>query len=84
LSEDFDQESFAHKHTELRDRLASIKLQLDPAHRSHDELAELAVRVFELLQTIRQQWTTADYAESRRLLRNRIFELHAGRRNPLL
>ncbi len=50
LSEDIDQESFAHKHTELRDRLASIKLQLDPVDRSHDETAELAARVFELLQ----------------------------------
>jgi site-specific DNA recombinase len=48
LSEDIDQESFAHKHTELRDRLASIKLQLDPVDRSHDETAELAARVFEL------------------------------------
>ena len=49
LSEDIDQESFAHKRTELRDRLASIKLQLDPVDRSHDETAELAARVFELL-----------------------------------
>jgi len=68
LSEDIDQESFAHKHTEPRDRLASIKLQLDPVDRSHDETAELAARVFELLQTIRQQWLTADYPEKRRLL----------------
>ena len=68
LSEDIDQESFAHKHTELRDRLASIKLQLDPGDRSHDETAELAARVFELLQTKRQQWLTADYPEKRRLL----------------
>ena len=48
LSEDIDQESFAHKHTELRDRLASIKLQLDPVDRSHDETAEWAAKVFEL------------------------------------
>jgi len=36
--------------------------------RSHDETAELAARVFELLQTKRQQWLTADYPEKRRLL----------------
>ncbi|MBX3439739.1 MAG: recombinase family protein, partial [Planctomycetaceae bacterium] len=41
LSEDIDQELFAKKHTELRDRLASIKLQLDVLDRSHDETAEL-------------------------------------------
>jgi site-specific DNA recombinase len=60
LSEHIARDSFAPKHTELQDRLASIKLQLDPAVRSRYETAELAVRVFELLQTIRQQWLTAD------------------------
>ena len=68
LSEDIDQETFARKHTELRDRLASIKLQLDALDRSHDENAELATKVFELSQTLRQQWLTADYAAKRRLL----------------
>src|SRR5262249_26380295 len=68
LSEDVDQETFARKHTELRDRLASIKLQLDAVDRSHDETAELATKVFELSQTLRQQWLTADYPEKRRLL----------------
>jgi site-specific DNA recombinase len=68
LSEDIDQETFARKHTEMRDRLASIKLQLDAVDRSHDETAELAARVFELSQTLRQQWLTADYPEKRRLL----------------
>jgi hypothetical protein len=52
----------------MRDRLASIKLQLDPADRSHDETAGLAARVFGLLQTIRQQWLTAADPEKRRLL----------------
>ena len=33
LSEDIDQTTFAKKHTELRDRLASIKLQLDAVDR---------------------------------------------------
>jgi hypothetical protein len=49
--------------------LASIKQQFDPVDRSHDEMAELAARVFELFQTIRQQSLTADYPEKRRLLR---------------
>ncbi len=68
LSEDIDQETFARKHTELRDRLASIKLQLDVVDRSHDETAELAAKVFELSQTLRRQWLTADYAAKRRIL----------------
>ena len=68
LSEDIDQETFARKHTELRDRLASIKLQLDVVDRCHDETAELALKVFELSQTLRNQWLTADYAAKRRIL----------------
>ena len=51
-----------------RDRLASIKLQLDAVDRSHDEMAELAVKAFELSQTLGPQWLTADYAAKRRIL----------------
>ncbi len=51
-----------------RDLLASIRLQLDTVDRSHDETAELALKVFELSQTLRQQWLTADYAAKRRIL----------------
>ncbi|MCC6321087.1 MAG: hypothetical protein IT438_06570 [Phycisphaerales bacterium] len=36
--------------------------------RSHDENADLAIKVFELSQTLRQQWLTADYATKRRIL----------------
>jgi site-specific DNA recombinase len=68
LADDIDQEVFARKHTEMRDRLASLKLQLDVLDRSHDETAELAAKVFELSQTLRNQWLTADYAAKRRLL----------------
>ena len=68
LAEDIDQETFARKHMEMRDRLAAIKLQLDVLDGSHDETADLAAKVFELSQTIKQQWLTADYAAKRRLL----------------
>ena len=68
LADDIDQETFARKSTEIRDRLASIKLQLDALDRSHDETAELASKVFELSQTLRQQWLTADYDAKRRIL----------------
>ena len=68
LAEEIDEAMVARKHTEMRDRLASIKLQLDVLDRSHDENAELAAKVFELSQTLRQQWLTADYAAKRRIL----------------
>ena len=63
-----DQETFARKQTELRDRLANLKLQLDVLDRSSDETAELAAKVFELSQMLRQQWLSADYSTKRRIL----------------
>ncbi len=68
LADEIDQETFARKSTEIRDRLSGIKLQLDGLDRSHDETAELASKVFELSQTLRQQWLTADYDAKRRIL----------------
>ena len=68
INDEIDQEAFGRKQTELRDRLASIKLQLDVVDRSHDETTELTARVFELSQSLRQQWLTADYAAKRRIL----------------
>jgi site-specific DNA recombinase len=58
----------------LQGKLASlasvleIKLQLDALDRSRDENAELASKVFELSQTLRQHWLTADYNAKRRIL----------------
>src|ERR1700693_4273940 len=55
-------------HSARRGTFASTKLQLDARDRSHDENAELASKVFELSQTLRQQWLTADSDAKRRIL----------------
>lgn len=68
IADQIDQEMFLRKTVELRDRLASVKLQLDSVDRSHDELADLASHVFELSQSLRSKWLTADYDEKRRIL----------------
>ncbi len=68
LDDELDQEIFARKHQQIRDRMASTKLQLDVLDRSKDETAELAVKVFELSQTLKEKWLTADYSTKRRLL----------------
>lgn len=68
LNDQIDEDTFAAKHTELRDRLARIKLQLDVLDRSHDETAELAIKVFELSQTLKNKWISADDAAQRRIL----------------
>lgn len=65
LSGDVDQLTFANNQMELRGRVASIKLQLDAVNRSHDEMADLAVKAFELSQPLRTQWRAADYAAKR-------------------
>jgi len=68
LRDELDQDTFATKQTDLRDRLASIKLQRDAVDRSHDETADLASRVFELSQVLTEKWLTADCFEKRRIL----------------
>jgi site-specific DNA recombinase len=68
IAEDIDRETYARKGTELQDKIASLKLQLDAIDRGHDEMSELALKVFELSQTLRQKWVTANYAEKRRIL----------------
>jgi site-specific DNA recombinase len=68
IDDSIDQATYARKATELRDRLASIKLQLEAVDRSHDESAELACKVIELSQTLRDRWVTADFDAKRRIL----------------
>jgi len=68
LREEIDELAYASKRTQLRDRLASIKLQRDALDRSHDEVADLASRVFELSQTLTQKWLRSDVFEKRRIL----------------
>ena len=65
-----DDDTFTKKNTDLRDRHASIVLQLETLNRTRDENAELAARVFELSQPLRQKWLTAEYEEKRQILEN--------------
>lgn len=68
LSDEVDQETYARKSTEIRDRLASIKLQLDAVDRSRDEMGELASQVFELSQVLREKWLASNCDVKRRIL----------------
>lgn len=81
MADEIDAEVFGKKQTELRDRIADLKLQLDALDRSHDEMAELASKVFELSQAIEDKWLTADYATKRRILEIVFLELPTRRRN---
>ncbi|MEP3480849.1 MAG: recombinase family protein [Fuerstiella sp.] len=68
IDDQIDESTFAKKSTELRDRLASITLQLEALNRGRDEHAELACKVFELSQTLAETWLTAEYDQKRMIL----------------
>ena len=68
LLEEVEQDEYAPKRTELRDRVAKLKLQIDATDRSHDENADIVVKAFELSQNLRAKWLTADFAAKRRIL----------------
>ena len=68
LMDEIDEQTFAAKNTEFRDRIAQLTMQLDTDDRSRAEHGELALKVFELSQTLKEKWLTADYRAKRRLL----------------
>lgn len=53
---------------ELRDCIARLNALLEAIDRGGAATGEIAVKAFELSQTLREQWLTADYRAKRRLL----------------
>jgi len=45
-----------------------LKLEIDVADRGRHETIDIAVKAFELSQSLRAKWVTADYAAKRRIL----------------
>lgn len=60
--------TYATKSRELRDSEAELKLQIDAADRSRHETIDIAIKAFELSQSLREKWLTADYAAKRQIL----------------
>lgn len=50
-----DQDTFAAKGTELRDRVAHLSLQIESRDRGRAELAEIAIKSLELSQDTERQ-----------------------------
>ncbi len=61
-------EEYAAKRAELHERQAAIQLQLETTTRDDREIADLALRVFELSQSLKTRWENADYAAKRGIL----------------
>ena len=65
---EIDDRTLTDKATELRDREANLKLQLDACDLGRHENGEIAVKAFELSQNLRAKWLAADYSVKRRYL----------------
>jgi sRNA-binding protein len=62
------QEEYAVKRREFHERQTAIRLQLEVSDRDDREIAEKAVKAFELSQTLKTRWETADPASKRTIL----------------
>src|SRR5205085_6600464 len=69
LMDEVNQETFASKSTELRERIARLSLDVEANDRNRAETAELAEKVFELSQTLETKWFVSNSAEKRQLLK---------------
>ncbi len=47
---------------------AELKLEIERCDRGRNEIIDIAVKAFELSQSLRAKWVTADYAAKRRIL----------------
>ena len=68
LSEEIDEQTFAGKSQELRDRRANLEFQLESRNHSQSQNARLAEKAFELSQTLQEKWVRSNVTEKRRLL----------------
>ena len=68
ILKEIDDTTFARKSTELRDRIARLTLEAEANDRAKQEHGDIAVRAFELSQTLKEKWLSADNAAKRRLL----------------
>ena len=66
--EEIEPDTYAEKSTELRDRETELRLKIEGTDRQRFESADIAVKAFELSQSLRAKWVTADYAAKRRIL----------------
>lgn len=54
--------------TELRDREGRLKVEIEACDLGRHEQADIAVKVFELSQSLTEKWVTADINAKRRLI----------------
>lgn len=68
LNKEIEEETYRRKADELRDQEDEIKVRLDRVASKRHEDSDMAVKVFELSQSLRTKWDTANYEAKRRIL----------------
>jgi site-specific DNA recombinase len=68
LAEEVGPEKFREKNAEIEQRIARLELTVATAQKDEAEAKDLALRVFELSQTLTEKWLSADSLVKRRLL----------------
>jgi hypothetical protein len=68
LADEIDGEVFSRKSVEPRDRAARLVLKIEGNNRQGNEYEDVAVKTFELSQSLRERWVTADCAIKRQIL----------------
>ena len=61
-------DDYALKRQELYERQSAIALQLQTSDRDGREIADLAIKAFELSQSLRERWVKANYNARRTIL----------------
>jgi site-specific DNA recombinase len=61
-------DEYAIKRSELQDRLAGVRVQHESTDRDDAQIVDLAVRVFELSQSLKSRWKNATFLEKREIL----------------
>ena len=65
---EIEADTFARKDSELRSLSKRLKLRLDGQEQQKTEIGDLAMKVLELSQCLKEKWVTADTAEKRVIL----------------
>ena len=68
LDGEIEQAEYAAKRVELQERQAGIRAQLEASIRVGHEIANFAIKAFELSQSLEQRWVTAKYKAKRTIL----------------
>ncbi len=68
LLEEIDADTYAAKAQELRDEEAELRFKIERCSRGRNEIIDIAIKAFEISQSLREKWFEADYAAKRRIL----------------